>query len=325
MSDMTATSRPTAYDAIIREQQTRSRFRRQLQRVWRYRELYLLLLPTLIFFLIFSYVPYGGLLMAFQDFSPRRGILGSPWVGLEHFQYLFGRASFYEILTNTLLISAYKLIFGMPVPIIFALLLNEVRAVYFKRITQTLTYFPHFLSWVVYGGLMVIFLAPGGAMTNMLQAFGLSDPKFLSNESTFRGLLVVTNILKEFGWNAIIYLAAITAIDPALYEAAMVDGANRWQQMRHITLPAIRGVIVILFILNLGHILDAGFEQVFVMYNPSVYSVAEIIDTYVYKIGLVSGRFSLATAVGLFKGVIGMVLILASNQILKRLDMPTIW
>jgi putative aldouronate transport system permease protein len=322
---MTATSRPTAYDAILREQQARSRFRRQLQRVWRYRELYLLLLPTVIFFLIFSYLPYVGLLMAFQDFSPRRGILGSPWVGLEHFQYLFGRASFYKILTNTLLISAYKLIFGMPVPIIFALLLNEVRSVYFKRITQTLTYFPHFLSWVVYGGLMVIFLAPGGAMTNMLEAFGLSDPKFLSNESTFRGLLVVTNILKEFGWNAIIYLAAITAIDPALYEAAMVDGANRWQQMRHITLPAIRGVIVILFILNLGHILDAGFEQVFVMYNPSVYSVSEIIDTYVYKIGLVSGRFSLATAVGLFKGVIGMVLILASNQILKRLDMPTIW
>lgn len=322
---MTATSRPTAYGQLAGKQERRSSFRQQLRRAWRYRELYLLLLPTIVFFLIFSYIPYGGLLMAFQDFSPRRGILGSPWVGFEHFQYLFGRAGFYEILTNTLLISTYKLIFGMPVPIIFALLLNEVRAIYFKRITQTLTYFPHFLSWVVYGGLMVIFLAPGGALSNMFAAVGWPDPRLLSNESSFRGLLVVTNILKEFGWSAIIYLAAITAIDPALYEAAMVDGANRWQQMRYITLPAIRGVIVILFILNLGHILDAGFEQVFVMYNPSVYSVSEIIDTYVYKIGLVSGRFSLATAVGLFKGVIGMILILASNQILKRLDMPTIW
>lgn len=304
---------------------TQSALQRQLRRAWRYRELYLLLLPTIIFFLIFSYVPYGGLLMAFQDFSPRRGILGSPWVGWEHFQYLFGRAGFYEILTNTVLISAYKLIFGMPVPILFALLLNEVRNLYFKRVTQTLTYFPHFLSWVVYGGLMVIFLAPGGALPNMVESFGGSNPRFLSNPVYFRTILVVTNILKEFGWSAIIYLAAITAIDPALYEAAMVDGANRWQQMRHITLPAIRGVIIILFILNLGHILDAGFEQIFVMYNPSVYSVSEIIDTYVYKIGLVSGRFSLATAVGLFKGVIGMILILTSNQILKRLDMPTIW
>ena len=296
-----------------------------LQRVWKYRELYLLLLPTIIFFLIFAYVPYGGLLIAFQDFSPRRGVFGSEWVGLEHFQYLFGRAGFIQILTNTILISAYKLVFGMPIPILFALLLNELRNVVFKRITQTLTYFPHFLSWVVYGGLMVIFMAPGGALANMMESFGLSDPRFLSTTSSYRGMLVVTNIMKEFGWNAIIYLAGITAISPTLYEAATVDGANRWQQMRHITLPGIRGVIMILFILNLGHILDAGFEQVFVMYNPSVYSVAEIIDTYVYRIGLVSGRFSLATAVGLFKGLIGMILILSSNQILKRLDMPTIW
>lgn len=321
---MTATSRPNTYP-MPRHQQEATGLRRQLRRAWRYRELYLLLLPTLIFFFVFSYIPYAGLLMAFQDFSPRLGILGSPWVGFEHFRYLFGRAVFYEVLTNTVLISAYKLILGMPVPIIFALLLNEVRSAYFKRITQTLTYFPHFLSWVVYGGLMVIFLAPGGALSNMFASVGWPDPKLLSNESTFRGLLVVTNILKEFGWSAIIYLAAITAINPALYEASMVDGANRWQQMRYITLPAIRGVIVIIFILNLGHILDAGFEQVFVMYNPSVYSVSEIIDTYVYKVGLVSGRFSLATAVGLFKGVIGMILILSSNYILKRLDMPTIW
>jgi putative aldouronate transport system permease protein len=294
-------------------------------RVWKYRELYLLLLPTLLFFVVFSYIPYGGLLMAFQDFSPRRGIWGSEWVGFSHFEYLFSRAGFYQILVNTLLISAYKLIFGMPVPIIFALLLNEVRFAFFKRITQTLTYFPHFLSWVVYGGLMVIFLAPGGALANIMENIGQPDPRLLSTASTFRGVLVVTNIMKEFGWNAIIYLAAITAISPTLYEAATMDGANRWQQMRYITLPGIRGLIVILFILNLGHILDAGFEQVFVMYNPSVYSVAEIVDTYVYQIGLVSGRFSLATAVGLFKGVIGMVLILSSNHILKRLDMPTIW
>jgi putative aldouronate transport system permease protein len=322
---MASTSRIERREVAPAAQPLMRRLARGVSRAWKYRELYLLLLPTLLFFLIFSYIPYGGLLMAFQDFSPRRGIWGSEWVGFEHFEYLFSRAGFYQILANTLIISAYKLIFGMPVPIIFALLLNEVRFAFFKRVTQTLTYFPHFLSWVVYGGLMVIFMAPGGALANIMEGLGQPDPRLLSTASTFRGVLVVTSIMKEFGWNAIIYLAAITAISPTLYEAATMDGANRWQQMRYITLPGIRGLIVILFILNLGHILDAGFEQVFVMYNPSVYSVAEIVDTYVYQIGLVSGRFSLATAVGLFKGVIGMALILSSNQILKRLDMPTIW
>lgn len=300
-------------------------FRRTWNRVWRYRELYLLFLPAAIFLIIFAYVPYTGLVMAFQEFSPRRGIGGSPWVGLENFQYLFGRAGFFQILLNTVLISLYKLIFGLPLPIIFALLLNEVRLMSFRRVSQTLASFPHFLSWVVYGGLMVIFLAPGGAFANTLAGLNLADPRLLSTPTTFRSVLVVTEILKSFGWSAIIYLAAITAIDPTLYEAAMVDGANRWRQMWHITLPAIRGVIVILFILQLGRILDAGFEQVFVMYNPSVYSVAEIIDTYVYRVGLVSGRFSLGTAVGVFKGVIGLFLILSSNQVLKRLRMPTIW
>ena len=322
---MTTVSRIERQEVGSTTQSLTRRLTKLTSRAWKYRELYLLLLPTLLFFVIFSYVPYGGLVMAFQDFSPRRGIWGSEWVGFTHFEYLFGRAGFYQILINTLLISTYKLVLGMPVPIIFALFLNEVRLGVFKRVTQTLTYFPHFLSWVVYGGLMVIFLSPGGALANIMENLGQPDPRLLSNASTFRAVLVVTNIMKEFGWNAIIYLAAITAISPTLYEAATMDGANRWQQMRYITLPGIRGVIVILFILNLGHILDAGFEQVFVMYNPSVYSVAEIIDTYVYQIGLVSGRFSLATAVGLFKGVIGMILILSSNQILKRLNMPTIW
>ena len=322
---MTTVSRIERQEVGSTTQSLTRRLTKLTSRAWKYRELYLLLLPTLLFFVIFSYVPYGGLVMAFQDFSPRRGIWGSEWVGFAHFEYLFGRAGFYQILINTLLISTYKLVLGMPVPIIFALFLNEVRLGVFKRVTQTLTYFPHFLSWVVYGGLMVIFLSPGGALANIMENLGQPDPRLLSNASTFRAVLVVTNIMKEFGWNAIIYLAAITAISPTLYEAATMDGANRWQQMRYITLPGIRGVIVILFILNLGHILDAGFEQVFVMYNPSVYSVAEIIDTYVYQIGLVSGRFSLATAVGLFKGVIGMILILSSNQILKRLNMPTIW
>lgn len=296
-----------------------------LRRIWRYRQLYILLLPTLVYFLIFAYVPYGGLVMAFQNFSPAKGFLHSPWVGFEHFGYLFGRPQFQQILANTLLISTYKLLLGMPVPIIFALLLNEVRAMFFRRVVQTLTYFPHFLSWVVYGGIMILFMVPGGPLPALLQSMGLADPRLLSTPETFRGVLVVTNILKEFGWSAIIYLAAITAIDPTLYEAAMVDGANRWQQVLHITLPGIRGVIMVIFVLNLGHILDAGFEQVFVMYNPSVYAVADIIDTYVYRTGLVSGRYSLATAVGLFKGVIGMILILSSNGILKRLKMPTIW
>ena len=301
------------------------KFRQDLRRAWKYRELYLLLLPALIFFLVFRYAPMGGLVMGFQNFSAAKGFLGSPWVGFQHFETLFALPKFVEVFRNTVLISLYKLFIGFPVPIIFALLLNEVRRLFFKRVIQTVTYFPHFLSWVVYGGIMVLFIGPGGVVPEAMELLGFKAPGLLVSPRYFRSILVITNIMKEFGWAAIVYLAAIASIDPTVYEAAMVDGANRFQQALYITLPALRGVMGIVFILSMGSILEAGFEQVFVMYNPAVYSVSDILDTYIYRIGLVDGRFSLATAVGLFRSVIAAVMIVLANQILKRADQPTLW
>ncbi len=302
-----------------------SRLRSLLSRMWKARALYVLLLPAIIFFLVFRYYPYWGLSLAFKDFKPAASVFEMTWIGFENFERLFSLPAFSEVFMNTLIISVMKLLIGMPVPIIFALLLNEIRFVAFKRGVQTLTLFPHFLSWVVYGGIMVLFLAPGGIISDLAATFGINGNTLLVDKRFFRGILVITDILKGFGFSAILYLAAMTSIDTELYDAARVDGANRWQQMRFITLPGITGVIVIVLILNMGHILDAGFEQVFVMYNPAVYSVADIIDTYTYRIGLVEGRFSIATAFGLFKGVIGFILIVTSNQIIKRLGRPTLW
>lgn len=304
---------------------SQARLKSLLKRMWKARALYMLLLPAIIFFLVFRYYPYWGLSLAFKDFTPATSIFEMPWVGFEHFERLFSLPAFSKVFMNTLIISLMKLVIGMPIPIIFALLLNEIRFVAFKGAVQTVTLFPHFLSWVVYGGVMVLFLAPGGIISDFAAIFGINGNTLLVDNRLFRWILVITDILKGFGFSAILYLAAMTGIDIALYDAARVDGANRWQQMRFITLPGITGVIVIVLILNMGSIMDAGFEQVFVMYNPAVYSVADIIDTYTYRIGLVEGRFSIATAFGLFKGIIGFVLIVTSNQIIKRLGRPTLW
>ncbi|MAS37703.1 MAG: protein lplB [Anaerolineaceae bacterium] len=302
-----------------------SKLRLLLHRIWKMRMLYVLLLPAIIFFAVFRYYPYWGLSLAFRDFKPATAIADMTWIGFEHFERLFSLPAFSEVFMNTLIISLMKLFIGMPVPIIFALLLNEIRFALFKRGVQTVTLFPHFLSWVVYGGIMVLFLAPGGIIADLVGAFGINGNTLLVDTRLFRGILVVTDIMKGFGFSAILYLAAMTSIDTELYSAARVDGANRWQQMRFITLPGITGVIVIVLILNMGQILDAGFEQVFVMYNPAVYSVADIIDTYTYRIGLVEGKFAIATALGLFKGIIGFILIVASNQFVKRLGHSTLW
>lgn len=299
--------------------------KRGIRRIWKYKALYLILLPSLLYFILFHYYPYYGLTIAFKQFSPVKGITGSPWVGLKHFEQLFALQDFYRVLANTLILSLYKLVFGFPVPIAFALLLNEIKRRWFVKTIQTITYFPHFLSWVVFGGIMLAFLVPGGVLPKLLADSGWDASNLLTGTEHFRFVLVATHILKEFGWGAIIYLAALAGIDPTLYEAARMDGASRWRQMLHVTLPGIRPVIVLMFILQLGHILDAGFEQVFVMYNPAVYSVADIIDTYVYRIGLTDAQYSLATAVGLFKGVIGFALIFTANGIVKRMGEPTLW
>ncbi|MCU6796011.1 ABC transporter permease subunit [Paenibacillus sp. WQ 127069] len=294
-------------------------------RIKAYKWLYVLLLPSIAYFFLFSIVPYYGLTIAFKNFSPFVGIADSPWVGLRHFERLMENPDFYRLLRNTLLISLYKLGFGFPVPILFALLLNEVRSVVFKRSVQTITYFPHFLSWVVFGGIVVTFLTPSGVINAMLKAFGMAPVNFLVDQQFFRPILVVTGILKDFGWSAIIYLAALAGVNPELYHSAKVDGAGKFHQMLHVTLPGILPTISLMLIINLSHLLDAGFEQIFVLMNPTVYEVGDIIDTYVYRMGLEKGQFSVATAVGLFKGVIGFVLIVSANWLLRRFDQRSIW
>ncbi|MBO9610445.1 MAG: sugar ABC transporter permease [Paenibacillaceae bacterium] len=294
-------------------------------RIWKHRMLYLILAPTIVYFLLFCYVPYWGLTIAFKDFSPGKGIWGSDWVGLAYFHDLFASDVFFQVFRNTLLISLYKLVFGFPMPLAFALLLNEVKHLAFKKTIQTVTYFPHFLSWVVFGGIMLSFLTPNGVIPKLMQLVQIDASDLMTNTHYFRAILVVTSILKSFGWGSIIYLAALTGIDPSLYEAARMDGASRWQQMLYVTLPSLRSVAVLLFILELGHILDAGFEQIFIMYNPTVYEVGDIIDTYVYRIGLGEAQYSLATAVGMFKGVIGFILIYVANYTVKKMGEPTLW
>jgi putative aldouronate transport system permease protein len=306
----------------IKSEATRSTLGKQ---IFKYKLLYLMLLPTIIYYIVFQFVPYYGLVIAFQDFQPFKGIKDSPWVGFEHFQRLFLDKDFYRLLVNTILISFYKLLFGFPVPIIFALLLNEIKHVLFKRTVQTITYFPHFFSWVVYGGLFVAFLSPLGVINGFLVDFGLKPIEFLTDSSYFRPMIIISSVLKEFGWGAIIYLAALTSIDPHLYEAATVDGAGRWRRMVHVSLPGLASTAIVLFILQLGYLMDAGFEQIFVMSNPSVYGVADIIDTYVYRIGLQQANFSEATAIGLFKGVVGFIFIISANYIIKKNGQNAIW
>jgi len=291
----------------------------------RHKFIYLMILPTFIYFLVFSYVPMIGIVIAFKDIQLFKGIWASPWVGLEHFRTFFSSIQFNRLMGNTLTISLSRILFGFPIPILFALLLNEVRIGVFKKAVQTITYFPHFLSWVIFGGIIYNLLGPIGAVNLILNLFGMEKIDFMTNPSIFRGMLIVTGILKEFGWGAIIYLAALSGIDGTLYEAARIDGAGKLRQVWHITLPGIRSTIVLMFVLSLAGIMDAGMEQILILANPLVYSTSDIIDTYVYRIGLQESNFGLATAVGLFKGVIGTILIVVGNMIVRRTGERSIW
>ncbi|MCD9024573.1 ABC transporter permease subunit [Cohnella sp. NL03-T5] len=293
--------------------------------MWKWRYFYLLLTPTVLYFIIFSYIPFYGVVIAFKNFQPFLGIWDSPWIGLKNFETMFSSVKFPELIRNTVLISLYRLIFGFPVPILFALLLNEVRAIWFKRTVQTITYFPHFLSWVVFGGIIFNVIGPSGIINLVLDKLGLETINMAANPDLFRPLVVITGILKEFGWAAIIYLAALTGIDPHLYEAVKVDGAGKLRQIWHITLPGIRPMIAMLLILQLASVLDAGFEQILILSNPVVYGVGDIIDTYVYRVGLLESNYGLATAVGLFKGVIAAILIVSANHIIRRTGEKSLW
>lgn len=294
---------------------------RLLKKLWQYKALYLMLLPGVAYYVIFKYVPMYGVVIAFKNFSIMDGILRSEWADPwnKHFMTFFNSPYFSQLLTNTIVISLYKLGFGIAPPIIMALLLNECRFRWFKSLVQTLTYMPHFLSWVIIYGILISLLSQSSGLINhwIKEAGGDSIP-FLTSTDYFRSILVGSEIWQNLGWGAIIYLAAMAGIDPTLYEAARVDGAGRLRMIFHITLPGIRSVILMLFILNLGHIMDAGFGQIYVLYNIQVYPVADIIDTWVFRTGLTQLNFSLAAAVGLFKSAIGFVLVLVSNRIAKR-------
>lgn len=282
--------------------------------------LYLFLLPGLLYFMLFQYLPMFGLVIAFQDYSPFRGVFGSDWVGLKHFEALLVYPDFWNILRNTLVISLYRIVFFFPVPILLALMLNEVRLLLYKRIVQTVVYLPHFLSWVVVAGISYAFLSTQGGVVNSLVVWlGFEPIPFLLSPEYFRGLLVGQGVWKESGWGTVIFLAALSAVNPELYEAARMDGAGRLRQIRHVSLPALSTTIVVLLIIRIGHILDAGFEQVFIMYNSMVYDVADIIDTYVYRKGIVEGDFSFVTSMGLFKSVVGVALVIMANHLAKRL------
>ncbi|MCQ6559359.1 ABC transporter permease [Paenibacillus mendelii] len=296
-----------------------------MRKIWHWRYFYLLLAPTLLYFLVFNYIPFYGIVIAFKNFQPFKGVWESPWVGWKNFDTMFSSVKFPELIRNTVLISFYRLLFGFPVPILFALMLNEVRTMWFKRTIQTITYFPHFLSWVVFGGIVFNVIGPSGIVNLVLGNLGFEPLNLAANPEVFRSLVVVTGILKEFGWAAIIYLAALTGIDPHLYEAVKVDGGGKLRQIWHITLPGIRPMIAMLLILQLASILDAGFEQILILSNPVVYSVGDIIDTYVYRVGLLEANYGLATAVGLFKGVIAAVLIVSANHIIRRTGEKSLW
>ncbi|HEY8457746.1 MAG TPA: ABC transporter permease subunit [Actinopolymorphaceae bacterium] len=321
------TTRPAAGSAILpgRQPQRPGRFRKKYVEIWRYRWIYAMILPTVIYFVIFAYLPMIGLQIAFKDYKVFRGMWESPWVGFEHFETMFASEKFFELIRNTLLISFYRILFGFPVPIIFALLLNEVRRMWFKRSVQTVTYFPHFLSWVVFAGIVINILGPTGLLNTLIVEAGGERVNFMTNPDLFRSVVVVTGILKEFGWGAIIYLAALSGIDPQLYEAARVDGAGKLRQIWHVTLPGLRPVMAVLLVLSLGNLLDAGFDQIFQLQNAAVLEVGDIIDTYVYRIGLLEAQFELATAVGLFKGVVGLVMIVTANHVLRRMGQRSIW
>lgn len=281
--------------------------------------IYIMILPGFLFFIVFKYVPMAGLLIAFQNYDPFFGYMNSEWVGLDHFRRLFQEADFWNIFRNTLVISAINLFLFFPVPILLALLLNEVRLKWYKKWAQTMFYVPHFLSWVVIVSMTVLlFATQDGGINNLLSTWGYDRIELMTDPGYFYQLYLFHVVWKEAGWSAIIFLAALAAVDPTLYEAARVDGASRLRQIWHINLPALRTTIIIIFILRLGHVLDSGFEHILLLQNSLNIYISEVFDTYVYQYGIIQGEFSYTTAVGVFKAVIGLVLVYFANRASRR-------
>ena len=300
-----------------KQRSARVRQRWNFQRNW---PLHMMLIPAVLLALVFQYIPMGGIVIAFQDYKPYLGFSGSEWVGWDNFRYLFLYPDVGQVVWNTLFIAFFKIVAGLIAPLLFAILLNEVRLVGFKRVSQTLVYLPHFLSWVILGGILLDILSPqGGIVNQLIVAFGGKPIFFLGDGTWFRVTLIVSDVWKEFGFGTIVFLASLAGINPALYEAAEVDGANRFKQTLHITIPALMPITIVLMTLSIGNILNAGFDQVFNLYNPLVYDKGDIIDTFVYRLGILNGKMSFATAVGLFKSVVATILIVISYRLAYKL------
>ena len=292
------------------------------------RDKYLLILvaPVLIYYIVFHYMPMYGTLMAFVDYVPGQPILQSEWVGFKWFHEFFSSIFFWRLIRNTFLLSGLTMIFTFPLPIIFAIVLNEVKNRYFKKTIQTISYMPHFVSLVVIVGIVVNMLSVrDGVINNILEQFGMERIDFMNDPNGFRPLYIIIVIWQSYGWNSIIYMASLSSIDPSLYEAATIDGANRWQQIIYITLPSLRPVVMMLLILTVGMLMSVGFEQVMLMYNPATYGTADVISTYVYRRGIIGSQFSFGAAVGLFNSLINFTLLLAANYASKKLTASSLW
>jgi putative aldouronate transport system permease protein len=301
--------------------------RRQRRRTpwWRNWQLYSLLVLPVIWFVVFRYVPMAGNIIAFRNYVPGGNIFGEGWVGFDNFTMFLSDPSFWQVFRNTIMLGGLTLIFGFPVPLILALLLNEVRNRGFKRFVQTTTYLPHFLSIVIVAGMIMQLTSATGSINQLLSVFGMHKIEFLQDPGWFPAIYVISEIWQTAGWGTILYLAALTTIDESLYEAARIDGASRIRQIWHVTLPGIRPTIITLLILNIGSYMAVGFEKILLLYNPAIYNTADVISTYLYRVGIQSGSFSYAAAIGIFEAVIGLILVVSANFISRRLIGASLW
>ncbi|TQR34349.1 sugar ABC transporter permease [Lysinibacillus sphaericus] len=297
-------------------------WKKSIRKNW---ELYLLLVPVILYFLIFHYYPLYGLQIAFKDFIATKGIIGSPWVGFKHFERFFDSYYFGRLIKNTIGIGVFTLLVSFPVPIIIALLLNEVKSLRFKKFVQTIIYAPHFLSTVVVVGMLLLFLKSDGMINQVIMLFGGMPIDFISEPAWFKSIYVLSDVWQTMGWSSIIYIAALSAVDPAQHEAAMMDGASKFQRIIHINIPAIMPTIVILFILNVGSVMAIGFEKVFLLQNDLNMSTSDVISTFVYRSGILEAQYSFSAAVGLFNSIINFILLIMVNQIAKKVSDTSLW
>ncbi len=300
---------------------TGSLWARIMQNKW----VYILFLPSLIFMIIFNYSPLYGLAIAFKDFKIFKGIADSEWVGLFHFELIFKDPKFYTLLWNTVRISVLRILVCMPIPIVFALLINEVRSRWFKKTVQAVNYFPFFLSWVVFYGVVYSFTGPNGAINQVLAKLGMEQVNLTTNPDALIPMLLITDIIKNTGWSSIVYMAAIAGVDPVLYEACAIDGGGKMRQLWHVTLPGMRGIICFQYCMSVANILSAGFDQIYMFLNPTLHEVGDIFDTYIYRMGLLNSNYEISTAMGMMKGLVGMIMIILANKITRKIGEKSLW